>query len=122
MTKVRYALYKNSKIFAPYLDPEYLGCSQEGQNSHVYAPRFGKYANRFNPETVEKLSLVREACATGSKIIVTNSKRITEKRLDLTIYPEIKITLDEPLKYVLDTRGMKNETRKLFDAIKYGGL
>jgi len=122
MTKVRYALYKNPKIFAPYLDPQYIGCSQEGQNSHVYAPRFGKYANRFNPETIEKLSLVREACATGAKIVVTNSKRIIEKKIDLTIYPEIKITLDEPLRYVLDTSEMKIQMKKVFDEIKYGGL
>jgi len=55
MAKVRTIIRKNPKIFAPYLDPEYLGCSQEFQNSHVYAPRFGKHANRFNPDTVEKI-------------------------------------------------------------------
>lgn len=120
MAKVRTIIRKNPKIFAPYLDPEYLGCSQECQNSHVYAPRFGKHANRFNPDTVEKLSLVREAAAEGASIVVVNSKRIIEKKLDLTIYPEIKISLDEPLRYVLDTREMKKETKQMFDGIKYG--
>ena len=86
----------------------------------MYAPRFGKHANRFNPDTVEKLSLVREAAAEGASIVVVNSKRIIEKKLDLTIYPEIKISLDEPLRYVLDTREMKKETKQMFDGIKYG--
>ena len=41
------------QIFKTYLDYEYLGCFKEGQNSHVYAPRFGKYVNSFNRATVE---------------------------------------------------------------------
>lgn len=45
--KLKNILIKNPKSFESYLDNEYLGCSQEAQNSHIYAPRFSKYANRF---------------------------------------------------------------------------
>ncbi len=61
---------------------------------------------------LKKLSLVREAATEGASIVVVNSKRIIEKKLDLTIYPEIKISLDEPLRYVLDTREMKKRPNK----------
>lgn len=122
VSKVRRAMRRNPKIFESYLDPEYLGCSQEAQNSHIYAPRFGKYANRFNPETIEKLSLVREACSNNATIKVVNSKRIIEPILDLSYLPEYKITFDEPLRDILDTTNMKKETRKMFNDIKYGLL
>jgi len=52
--KLKTLLIKNPKCFETYLDKEYLGCSQEGQNSHIYAVRFGKYANRFSPATIER--------------------------------------------------------------------
>lgn len=43
-----YRLWKgNPKIFDPWARDDYLGCCQEAMNSHYYAPRFGKYANRF---------------------------------------------------------------------------
>lgn len=122
IAKVRRALRINPHIFQAYLDPEYLGCSQEGQNSHVYAPRFGKYANRFHPLTIEKLALVREAHAMGATIKVCHSKRLIEEKIDLTKCPEISFSLNEPDRYVLDTRGMKPQTRKIFDEIKYGRI
>lgn len=56
--KIVTMLRKTPEIFKTYLDYRYLGCSQEGQNSHIYAPRFGKYANRFSKSTIEKLSLI----------------------------------------------------------------
>lgn len=115
--KVRRLLLRNPDVFKSYLDKEYLGCSQEGQNSHIYAPRFGKYANRFHPRTIEKLSLIREAIATNNKIIIGSNKRDIPKKLDIGY---IIIDLDGPLKYVLDTSEMKYESRKMFDAIKYG--
>lgn len=122
ITKVRRMLRHKPEVFKSYLDPEYLGCSQEAQNSHIYAPRFGKYANRFNPETIEKLSLVREAISNDATIKVTNSKRIIEQKLDLSYLPKIGITLDEPLTDILDTSYMKRESRKMFNDIKYGKI
>ena len=101
-----------------YLDPSYLGCSQEGQNSHIYAPRFGKYANRFSPSTIEKLSLIREARAMNAKIILVHKHRKLPELIDVSIY-EI---YEDPIKYVLDTREMKYETQRMFNTIKYGGL
>ncbi len=115
--KIRKLLINNPGIFKAYLDYEYLGCSQEAQNSHIYAPRFGKYANRFNPRTIEKLSLVREAIATKNKVIIGSNNREIPEKLDIGY---ITIDIDGPLKYVLDTSEMKYETKKMFDAIKYG--
>ena len=109
---------KKPESLQTYLDPSYLGCSQEGQNSHIYAPRFGKYANRFSPSTIEKLSLIREARAMNAKIILVHKHRKLPELIDVSIY-EI---YEEPIKYVLDTREMKYETQRMFNTIKYGGL
>ena len=116
--KIRGLMKRNPKCFESYLDKEYLGCSQEGQNSHIYAPRFGKYANRFNPDTIEKLSLVREGVINKSKIIVGSKTRRSPELSDFRLYD--LPALEERIKYVLDTRNMKYETRKIFNAIKYG--
>lgn len=115
--KLRKLLKENPKCFAPYLSKKYLGCSQEGQNSHIYAPRFGKYANRFNELTIEKLSLIREARAMGSNVRITSIVRDILERIDIGI---VEYDFSEPLKQYLDTSNMKYETKKLFDAIKYG--
>lgn len=103
--------------FKAYLDPEYLGCSQEGQNSHIYAPRFGKRANKFSPSTVEKLALIREAKAMNAKIILVHKNRKIPEHIDIS---EIIYPYKEETRYVIDTTAMKQETRKLFNAIKYG--
>lgn len=115
--KIATVLKKNPEIFKPYLDISYLGCSQEGQNSHVYAPRFGKYANRFLPSTIEKLSLVREARAHNSQICICNKKRLIQKKLDLDVY---EYDFSERYKDALDTSQMKDESRKIFNTLKYG--
>ena len=115
--KVRRLLIKNPEVFKTYLDKEYLGCSQEGQNSHIYAPRFGKYAARFSKATIEKLSLIREAEAMNIDIRIAPLNRDIPEQLDIG---HIELDLDTPLKYVLDTSEMKYETKKMFDAIKYG--
>lgn len=114
--KVRTLLLKRQGAFKSYLDKEYLGRSQECQNSHVYAPRFGKYANRFSPSTIEKLSLMREAKAMNVKVILTHINREISDLIDILI-PE---QYEDPIKYVLDTSEMKYETAKLFNKIKYG--
>ena len=116
--KLESILIKNPKSFEPYLDQEYLGCSQEGQNSHIYAPRFGKYANRFSPSTIEKLSLIREARAMNAKVILVHKHRRIPEPIDVSISQPY----EDIVKYVLDTREMKFETMKMFNAIKYGGL
>jgi len=116
--KLKNILIKNPKSFKSYLDPEYLGCSQEGQNSHIYAPRFGKYANRFSPSTIEKLSLIREAKTMNAKVILVHKYRKIPDSIDTSI-PE---PYEDIVKYVLDTREMKFETTKMFNLIKYGGL
>ena len=115
--KIRKLLIKNPEVFKTYLDKEYLGCSQEGQNSHIYAPRFGKYAARFSKSNLEKLSLIREATSMDINVRVTSINREIPEQLDIG---HIEIDLDDPLKYVIDTSEMKYETKKMFDAIKYG--
>lgn len=116
--KLRSAIKRNNKIFESYLDPSYLGCSQECQNSHIYAPRFGKYANRFSPSTIEKLSLIREAKAMGATIILIHKNRKIEDEIDISIHEKS----ENPAKYVLDTSEMLHQTAKMFNEIKYGGL
>ena len=116
--KLRKIMMNRPDAFAPYLDPDYLGCSQEGQNSHIYAPRFGKYANRFSPSTIEKLSLIREAKAMNAKVILVHKHRKIPEPIDVST-PQ---PYEDIVKCVLDTRGMKYETAKMFNEIKYGGL
>lgn len=116
--KLRRILKRKPKVFEAYLDPTYLGCSQEGQNSHIYAPRFGKYANRFAPSTIEKLSLIREAKVMEAKVILIHKHRKMPDIIDISI-PE---AYEDPIKYVLDTREMKFETVKMFNEIKFGGM
>lgn len=117
-SKVLKMLKRNPEIFKTYLDKEYLGCSQEAQNSHIYAPRFGKYANRFCPETIEKLSLVLEAKENKAKIIVSSLGRKIQERVD--IFPPDLTILAEETRYDLDTTQMKNDTWKYFNLLKYG--
>lgn len=116
--KLKGLLIRNPGVFLSYLDPEYLGCSQEGQNSHIYAPRFGKYANRFSPSTIEKLSLIREAKAMNAKVILVHKNREIPEPIDTSNYE----SYEEIIKFVLDTREMKHEGQKMFNAIKYGRL
>lgn len=115
--KVARLLKREPTAFGPYLDPEYLGCSQEGQNSHIYAPRFGKYANRFSKDTIEKLSLIREAEAMGCVVKIANARREIARKVDLGI---VECDFSDPVREMIDTSGMKRETRKMFDAIRYG--
>ena len=116
--KLRKIMLNRPDAFASYLDPDYLGCSQEGQNSHIYAPRFGKYANRFSSSTIEKLSLIREARAMNAKVILVHKYRKIPEPIDVSISQPY----EDIVKYALDTREMKFETTKMFNEIKYGGL
>lgn len=114
--KLRKIIENNPNSFKTYLDKEYLGCSQEAQNSHIYAPRFGKYANRFSPSTIEKLSLIREANVMNATVILSYKKREIPDSIEISS-PE---RYEDPIKNVLDTSQMKYETAKMFNAIKYG--
>ena len=115
--KVIKILKKKPELFKTYLDYEYLGCSQEGQNSHIYAPRFGKYANRFSPSTIEKLSIVREAISLDINIEINYLNREIPEILDIGY---LSIDLESPFRYALDTRGMSFQSAKMFEAIKDG--
>lgn len=117
-SKLKNILKKNPKCFEAYLDLEYLGCSQEAQNSHLYAPRFGKYANRFAPSTIEKLSLIIEAKAMNAKVILVHKHRKIPNLIDTSIFQ----SYEDTMKFVLDTREMKYETAQMFKNLKYGGL
>lgn len=116
--KLKRLLLKRPESLKTYLDPMYLGCSQEGQNSHIYAPRFGKYANRFSPSTIEKLSLIREANAMRAKVILVHKYRKLPEPINISV-PE---SYENPMRFVLNTREMRYESQKMFNAIKYGGL
>lgn len=116
--KLRNLIKRNPIAFHSYLDDEYLGCSQEGQNSHIYAPRFGKYANRFSPSTIEKLSLIREAKAMNAKVIIVHKQRKLPELIDISLSKGY----EKRERDTLDTREMKYETAKMFNAIKYGGM
>ena len=115
--KIVRLIKNNSNCFQAYLDKKYLGCSQEGQNSHIYSPRFGKYANRFAPSTIEKLSLIREAIAMDSTIKIAAKGREIDEKIEIDLP---KYDFSELEKFTLDTREMKYETRKMFEQIKYG--
>ena len=45
---------KDPSIFDRWDEEGYAGCSQEGMNSHYYAPRFAKLASRFKPSFCEQ--------------------------------------------------------------------
>ena len=112
-----YRLWKRSpKIFDPWGKDDYLGCCQEAMNSHYYAPRFGKYANRFKETTVAMLSMVREARENGWELKIS-SKSLREEGASLLA------TLGRPyeavMKYDIDTREMDYATRKMFARIEY---
>lgn len=115
--KIRSLIKRNPKCFEPYLSKEYLGCSQEGQNSHIYAPRFGKYANRFSKETIEKLSLIREARAMSFNVKIASINRNVQEKVDIGV---VEYDFSKPLREYLDTSGMKYATKQIFDALRDG--
>lgn len=109
--------------FGVWGDPSYEGCSQEGMNSHYWAPRFGKLASRFLPSTVEKLSAVIEAVSNGWSL------RIGEGRREASWKDPSGVPLsgspygdESRMRYVLDTSEMGYRARKMFEGIKFGGV
>jgi len=114
--KVMNLYMKNREIFKPWRDKRYLGCCQEGMNSHYYAPRFGKYANRFNESTLEKLASIKEAKENGWKTILSSKSRRPRESNLIPLGKEYP----ETMKFDIDTSEMKYESRKYFDTVRYG--
>ena len=85
-------------------------------NSHYYAPRFAKVANRFSKRNFQKLIIVIEADANNTELRITSKKH---KILTKINYTE-RETYEDIEKYVLDTSEMKHETQQMFNKIKYG--
>lgn len=112
-----YRLYKNDpNCFKKWLLPGYLGCSQECMNSHYYCPRFAKVANRFSKKNFSKLVTAIESAANNTPIRIISKKfKLPEP---INYLPDEKYEKKEKL--VLDTSGMKYESYKLFNKIKYG--
>ena len=115
--KAVYRLYKQDpNCFNKWNLPGYLGCSQECMNSHYYAPRFAKVANRFSKRNFLKLITAIEAEANRTEIRITSKQYKTPEKLN---YME-KEQYEDIEKYALDTREMRYETAKMFNKIKYG--
>ena len=112
-----YRLYKSDpKCFKKWLLPGYLGCSQECMNSHYYCPRFAKVANRFSKKNFSKLVTAIESEANNTPIRIISKKfKLPEP---INYLPDE--TYEKKEKLVLDTSGMKYESYKLFNKIKYG--
>lgn len=53
-----------------WYSPDYLGCSQEGMNSHYFAPRFDKVPNSFSSEGISKLSIILNAKYNNLDLII----------------------------------------------------
>ena len=115
--KYKNLITKNPTIFMTYLDKNYLGCSQEGQNSHIYSVRFGKYANRFLPSTIEKLAMVREATALGCDITIKHINREIPRKVEII---NVEYDFSERDKPYIDLTAMKYDSQKLFRNLIYG--
>ncbi len=114
--KLRTLFKRNPNCLKAYLDPTYEGCSQECMNSHYYCPRFDNVPNKFNSNTIGKLSMIINAKNNNENIKFGFNNEYEEMPLDMiTNYP-----FKEETKYDIDTRGMKYETHRMFEKIKYG--
>lgn len=115
--KAVYHLYKEDhNCFNKWKLPGYLGCSQEGMNSHYYCPRFAKVANRFSKRNFSKLVTAIESEVNNTEIRTSSKKFKIPKPIDYLP----KEAYEDVQKYSLDTSDMKYETYKMFNKIKYG--
>lgn len=110
---------KDPECLSAWLEEGYVGCSQEGMNSHYYARRFGKLANRFKPSTVEKLCRIIEARENGAPFSVGIKAKEPPSMEEL---PWLGKAYEERAKWAIDTSRMTESLRKTIDAIRYGGL
>ena len=111
---------ENPKVFDPWFDPSYEGCSQEGMNSHYYARRFAKCPNRFKESTVLKLSSIIESRQNAAAFSITFPAIAGPDSIDDV--PWIGKPYEELPKYSLNIDGMPSGSRKVFTNIKFGGL
>lgn len=98
-----------------YNDEKYQGCSQECMNSRIYAVRFGKLTNKFNFNTILKLSEIKEAIINDSKLTLEFKQGDCYKHSIINSIERMELE-----KYVIDTSEMSYSMRKLFTSIKYG--
>lgn len=114
--KLRTLFKRNPNCLKAYMDPNYEGCSQECMNSHYYCPRFDNVPNKFNSNTIDRLSKIINAKNNNENIKLGFKNEYYETPIDVIgHYP-----LYEETKYDLDTREMKYETHLMFERIKYG--
>lgn len=106
---------RKSDALKHYNDEAYEGCSQECMNSRIYSTRFAKLTNKFNFDTVIKLSEIKESVINESKL--TFGLKLKDIK-PTNIIPSREYMEKE--KYVIDTSGMTHSMRKLFAEIKYG--
>lgn len=109
----------DSGCFDAWDDESYVGCSQEGMNSHYYARRFAKLPNRFKPATVEKLCVVIEARQNGASLSIAIKAEDPPALEDL---PWLGKAYEDRERYWIDTSGMSPTLRKAIDSLRYGGL
>lgn len=114
--KLRTLLKRKPESLKNYSNTKYYGCSQEGMNSHYYASRFAKLPLKFGEQNLETLCKIIEAKQNRSMIKIGFALEYYAEPFDI-IGHMWKLRED---KFVLDTRGMKEETRKMFENIKYG--
>lgn len=114
--KLRTFLKKNPGRLKEYSNPSYLGCSQEGMNSHYYASRFGKLPMKIGMKNLQVLTKLIEAKQNNSEVKIGF---VNEYYIEPTKFTCSMWNLEEE-KFVLDTRGMEPQSRKVFEHIKYG--
>ena len=85
-------------------------------NSHYYASRFAKLPMKIGIKNLERLTKLIEANENGSKVKIGFAHEYYIEPLDIIGH---MWNLKEE-RFVLDTRNMKTETRKIFENIKYG--
>ena len=84
-------------------------------NSRIYAVTFGKLTNKFNFNTILKLSEIKEAIINDSKLTLEFKQGDRYKHSIINSIERMELE-----KYVIDTSGMSYSMRKLFTNIKYG--
>ena len=93
---------------------DYLGCSQEGMNSHYFAPRFDKVPNSFSSEGISKLSIILNAKYNNLDLIIDLNEdyiSINDFKIDTSdIFHEIE-------HHFISFEQYKHSQRKLLRAI-----
>lgn len=107
---------RNPEIFSIYIEKDYRGCSQECMNSHYYASRFAKVPNKWNIDTVEKISKIIEAKVNKQIVKIGFADSYYDMPYDL----EFNIDLETIATPIVNTEGMPYAMKKFFDRIQNG--